>query len=326
MFTIGMTHQIPLDTCRNQLEGFRIIAPETGKFDRNEIISAISECDAFFFMLDVKCDEELLAHAPRLKVVGNLGSGFDNVDVDACTKRGIMVLNTPCSVIAPTSEMTMALILAITRNVVGYDRTFRADRTCHKELLCERDMCLEGKRLGVLGFGRIGKAVAKKALAFGMQISYYDVYRATPEVETEYHATYRASAEEVLREADVVTIHMAYTPSNWHFINKERLAIMKATAYLVNASRGPIVCEEDLYKCLKHHGIRGAAMDVHESEPHVSEKIASLENVVITPHISTNIAEIRLNMLQELTTGVHSVLVDHEVPRNLVNRDVVKRG
>lgn len=102
--------------------------------------------------------------------------------------------------------------------------------------------------------------------------------------------------------------------------------MMKATAYLVNASRGPIVCEEDLYKCLKHHGIRGAAMDVHESEPHVSEKIASLENVVITPHISTNIAEIRLNMLQELTTGVHSVLVDHEVPRNLVNRDVVKRG
>ncbi|MCF0237617.1 MAG: NAD(P)-binding domain-containing protein, partial [Sphaerochaetaceae bacterium] len=248
----------------------------------------------------------------------------DNVDIKCATEHGVLVLNTPNSVVAPTSEMTMTLILSIARSVCWYDRTFREDLTCHKDLLLERDMCLEGKKLGIIGFGRIGKSVASKAKAFGMEIIYYDRFRSSAEVEKEYGATYLETPEEVLKQADVVTIHMAYTPESRHFINKERLALMKPSAYLINASRGPIVSEVDLYECLKNHGIRGAALDVHESEPHVSKDIASLENVVITPHICTNIAEIRMNMFGELVIGLSGYLKEGKRPVNLVNRDVWK--
>jgi len=325
MITLGMSHNIPLDRFAKELAGYKIIEPKQpfAVFAKDEALKAISCCDAFITMVDFPCDKEMLDAGVKLKVVGNLGSGFDNVDVAEATKKGVLVLNTPQSVVAPTSEMTMTLILSICRNVVWYDRTFRADRTCHKNLLLERDMCLEGKTLGILGFGRIGKAVAQKALAFGMHILYYDVYRAPENVEKDLHATFVDDPETVLKQADVVTIHMAYTPESRHFINKQRLSLMKPTAYLVNASRGPIVSEEDLYECLLNHGIRGAALDVHESEPHVSEKIASLENVVITPHICTNIAEVRLNMFGELVTGLCGWLEKGIVPTNLVNKDVL---
>lgn len=326
MFTLGLSYNIPLDGFANELDGFKIIKPDRlgERFTIEEVKSFIAECDAFITMLDFPFKKELFDLATNIKVIGNLGSGFDNVDTKIATEKGVLVLNTPKSVIAPTSEMTMTLILSIARSVCWYDRTFRGDLTCHKELLNERDMCLEGKKLGILGFGRIGKAVAKKAMAFGMEIIYYDLYRASSEIEDEYHATYYDTPEEILKEADVVTIHMAYTPEVFHFINAERLALMKSTSYLINASRGPIVSEVDLYECLKNHGIRGAALDVHESEPHVSKDIASLDNVVITPHICSNIAEIRLKMFGELATGLSGYLKEGKRPVNLVNGDVWK--
>lgn len=324
MFTVGLSHNLPLEGFEKEFEGFKVIRPEKlcDGFTMDEVVSFLPECDAFITMLDFPFKKELFDIAGKLKVIGNLGSGFDNVDIKTATERGVIVLNTPQSVVAPTSEMTMTLILSIARSVCWYDRTFRGDLTCHKNLLLERDMCLEGKKLGILGFGRIGKGVAKKAIAFGMKIIYYDLYRASAEVEEEYGATYYSTPEEVLKEADVITIHMAYTPAVHHFINSERLALMKPTAYLINASRGPIVSEKDLYECLKNKGIRGAALDVHESEPHVSKDIASLENVVITPHICTNIAEIRMKMFGELVSGFSGYLKEGKKPVNLVNRDV----
>lgn len=321
MFTLGLSYNIPLERFEKELKDFRIIKPEKigERFSVEEVKAFISECDAFVTMLDFPFKKELFDLAGKIKVIGNLGSGFDNVDTNIATEKGVLVLNTPKSVIAPTSEMTMTLILAITRSVCWYDKTYRADLTCHKELLNMRDMCLDGKKLGVLGFGRIGKAVAKKALAFGMQIIYYDLYRATPEIETEYCATYCETPEEVFKEADVVTIHMSYTPSVHHFINKERLSLMKPSSYLINASRGPIVSEADLYDCLKNHGIRGAALDVHESEPYGPKDISTLDNVVITPHICSNIAEVRLNMFEELATGLSGYLKEGKRPVNLAN-------
>ena len=192
MFTVGLSHNLPLEGFEKEFEGFKVIRPEKlcDGFTMDEVVSFLPECDAFITMLDFPFKKELFDIAGKLKVIGNLGSGFDNVDIKTATERGVIVLNTPQSVVAPTSEMTMTLILSIARSVCWYDRTFRGDLTCHKNLLLERDMCLEGKKLGILGFGRIGKGVAKKAIAFGMKIIYYDLYRASAEVEEEYGATY----------------------------------------------------------------------------------------------------------------------------------------
>lgn len=321
MKTIGFSHNIPLSRFETELEGYRLIFPkgELNSFSNEEVMDVIRDCDVFITMMEFPFTKELVQKGEKLKIIANLGSGFNNIDVSAATKRGIFVLNTPSSVIGPTSEMTMSLILAITRSVVRYDRTLRKELLCHRTLLFERDMCLENKVLGVIGFGRIGQAVAKKAKAFGMKICYFDIFRQSREKEEEFEATYFDNADDLLKVADVVTIHMSYTPEVYHFIDRNRLGLMKKTSYLVNASRGAIVCEEDLLDALRNGKIRGAALDVFETEPEVSKEIAGLDNVVITPHISTNISEVRYSMLGELITGIKTCFEFGKVPGNAVN-------
>lgn len=321
MKTIGFSHNIPLSQFENELKDYRLIFPEgeLNSFSQEEVMDMIQDCDVFITMMEFPFPKELIQKGKKLKIIANLGSGFNNIDVNAATERGIFVLNTPVSVIGPTSEMTMGLILSITRSVVWYDRTLRKELLCHRTLLFERDMCLENKVLGVIGFGRIGQAVAKKAKAFGMKICYFDIFRQCREREEEFGATYYSNVDDLLKAADVVTIHMSYTSDVYHFIDKNKLGLMKKTSYLVNASRGAIVCEKDLLEALKNGKISGAALDVFETEPQVSKEIASLENVVVTPHISTNISEVRYSMLGELITGIKTYFEFDEVPGNAIN-------
>lgn len=321
MKKIGFTHHIPLDCFSTQLAGFQVTRPATPltAFSRDEAFSAIQDATAFIFMADFRCDKMLLDAAKKLRVIGNLGSGFDNIDVGYATQKDIVVLNTPVAVVEPTAEMTMALILGICRSTVLYDRDLRQTRLCKGSLLLERDMTLTGKTLGILGFGRIGRAVARKARAFGMKIIYSDLIKAPETVEQETQAVF-LPAEEVIRTSDVLTLHMPYNRENHHYINADRLGLMKASAYLINASRGSVVCEQALVEALRERRIRGAALDVHEGEPHISEAIASLENVVITPHACTNLAEVRLNMMAELLTGVDTYINQARMPANIVNR------
>ena len=323
MKQIGFSHHIPLDRFSDQLSCFEIIRPREllTVFSRDEAMSAIQNATAFVFMADFRCDKELLDTAKNLRVIGNLGSGFDNIDVAYATQKGIAVLNTPVSVVEPTAEMTMALILGICRSTVFYDRELRRTRLCKGSLLLERDMTLTGKTLGVLGFGRIGRAVAKKAAAFGMRIVYGDVMRADEEVERPLGAVFM-KAEDVIRSSDVLTLHMPYNRENHHFMNAERLGMMKPTAYLINASRGSVVSESALLEALQEKRIRGAALDVHEAEPHISEAITALENIVITPHACTNLAEVRLNMMGELLDGVAMYVGEQRVPSNVVNKSL----
>ena len=320
---IGMSHNFPLDRYGGIAGRFGIAAPAEplASFSRQEILDLIPSCDAFIFIADTRCDREIIEAGKALKAIGNLGSGFDNIDVAAATERGIPVLNTPSAVVAPTAEMTMALILSISRSVVRYDRNLRKSLHCKGDLLLERDMCLQGKTLGIIGFGRIGRRLAHLASAFDMRIIYYDPYRSE-EAEKAIGAVYCSTPEELLRTADVVSLHLPYSKENHHFMNRERFSLMKRTAYLVNASRGPIVEEEALIWALENDVIRGAALDVHEHEPDLNKRMTEFENVVLTPHICTNMAEIRLNMLGELLEGIDSLLMRDTVPRNVVNRGI----
>ncbi len=319
MKKIVMSHNFPLDQFEEELKDFEIICPvkRLDMYTKEEAVKAIKEATAFVCLKDFVCDKELIDAGKNLKTICNLGSGFDNVDVAYATEKGIVVLNTPNSVMEPTAEMTIALVLGICRSTVRYDRELRKSRFCKSELLLERDMMVSGKTMGILGFGRIGRCVAKKANALGMKILYYDKFQAPEDVEKSLDASF-VSTEYLLANSDVISLHLPYVPENYRYMDESKISQMKKNAYLINASRGAIVSEKALIEALKNQTIAGAALDVHEYEPDISEEIVNLENIVITPHICTNIAEVRMNMMGELIGGIQLLLND-KIPGNVVN-------
>lgn len=313
-------YNFPLGEYAEALQKYELIRPEKplARFSREELLERIGDVDALFCFADGRCDKEMIDAGKKLKAIGNVAVGFNNIDVAAASARGIKVINTPQGVTQATAELTIALMMDVCRSVSRYDRELRVSRKWTASLLLDRDMVLNRKTLGVLGFGRIGQCVAKKAAhGLGMKIVYNDLHRASAEVEKDLNATYM-SVEDVLATADVVTLHMPYTPENHHFINEDRLALMKPTAYLINAARGSIIKEAALVNALRNNTIRGAGLDVHENEPTISEAIAALDNVVVTPHVGTNLQEVRMEMFGEMLSGVFSVLRG-ETPPNLVN-------
>lgn len=322
MKKILLTRNIPQEAISEVEKNYEITMPDQEKdiFTKEEVMEMIPDYDGLLSINEYPIPREILEKSDSLRVVGNGGAGYNHIDVDAATERGVGVVNTPISVQAPTAELTMALILAITRGIVMYNNELKETKHCRKDMFFERDMPLEGKTLGVIGMGNIGKKVSERAKAFGMNICYYDKFRLSEELEEQYQAKY-LSLEELLTCSDVVTIHVPYFKENHHLINAENIKLMKPTAYLVNAARGPIVEERALLDALKEKTIRGAALDVFEFEPEISDEMAEMENIVVTPHVGTNIKEVRVNMLKEALRGMAQVL-EGECPANLVNKSV----
>lgn len=310
MMKLGLSHHLPLETVSDLLEDIEIVYPKEllASYTPKELHHILPELDGFICIADTPFTKEEFEKAPHLSFLGNLGSGFNNIDVEEATRRGIPVLNTPFSVVQPTAENTLSLMLDITRGTARYDRNLRKTGICPKELLNYTDMTLAGKILGIVGYGRIGRQVGVLAQAFGMHIIHHDPY--SPE---------SVPLEELLAKADVVSLHVPYSKENHHLINSQTLSCMKPSAYLLNVSRGAIVEETALVEALRNKKIKGAALDVHEFEPTVSEAIRSLDTIVITPHISTNLAESRLQMLRELVEGLHTMITEHTFPKNTVN-------
>lgn len=308
MMKLAFTHHFPAEA---DPQGFSVIQPtqERGFFTSDELQRVLREVDACICIADAPFTMAEFASAPKLRMLGNLGSGYNNVDVEEATRRGIPVFNTPSAVVNPTAEMTMTLMLGLCRGAVRYDRTLRRDGICPKELLSYADMTLAGKTLGVVGYGRIGQKVGQLASAFGMRILICDSHH--PE---------SIALEKLLPQVDVLTLHLPYRVENHHLINTHTLSLMKSSAYLLNVARGPIVEEQALVEALKSGHLRGAALDVHEFEPQVSQAVRALPNVVITPHISTNLAEVRFAMLAELLEGMRVFQETHTLPANTVNK------
>jgi glyoxylate reductase len=240
-------------------------------------------------------DEDVFAGAPGLKVVANVAVGFNNIDVAAAKRHGVVVTNTPDVLTETTADFAWALLMAAARRVVEADHFARSGEWTRWQwdLLWGNDV--HGKTLGIIGFGRIGRAVARRALGFGMRVLYHDALRADAAAERELRASY-VEPETLLRESDFVSLHTLFIPETRHLINERSLRLMKKTAILVNAARGPIVDEAALVRALTEGWIAGAGLDVFEEEPKIHAGLLPLKNVVLAPHIASASLDTRLAM------------------------------
>jgi glyoxylate reductase len=267
----------------------------------DELGRRVADKQALLTVLTDKITADLLDAAPDLKIVANIAVGYDNIDVPAAKSRGVIVTNTPDVLTEAVAELTWGLILSITRRIVEGDRLMRRGGWTGWALDFMLGADLRGKQLGIIGRGRIGRAVAAKASAFGM-----DVLFAARGTGT--RATDEVSLDELLLSSDVISIHAPMTPANRHLIDRKALARMKRSAYLVNTARGAIVDEEGLAWALKERLIAGAALDVYEREPEVAAALLTLENVVLAPHLGSATRETRAAMADLAVRNVVAVL------------------
>lgn len=287
---------------------------------KHELIRALTKkpYDGVLSLLTDMIDKDIFDIAPTIKIVANYAVGFNNIDVIEAKKRGITITNTPGALTEAVAEHTVALMFALVRRIVESDTYLRKGKFkgWGPELFLGEE--LMGKTLGILGAGRIGGRVsdiARKGL--GMSVIYYDIKRSE-EFEKSCGAAFRATPEEVLREADVVSVHVPLLPETKHFINKTRLALMKRTAYLINTSRGPVIDETALVAALRAGVIRGAALDVFEHEPKLTSGLAKLPNVVLTPHTASATKTARDGMARLAAENLIAFF-EGRIPPNIVS-------
>jgi len=266
--------------------------------------------------------DEVLAKNPQLKIVSNVAVGYNNFDVAAATRRGVMMTNTPGAVDDATADLTWALILAAARGVTFADRAVRAGRWKRWRMMEYLGQDIYGKTIGIIGFGRIGRGVARRAMGFNMKVLYASRSRASDALEQELRASY-VDKHTLLRESDVVTLHLPLFPETRHYIGAADVALMKKTAILVNASRGPVVDEKALVRALKAGRIAGAGLDVYENEPALAAGLAQLPNVVLTPHVGSGTHATRLKMSNMAVTNC-IVGLTGERPPNLLNPEAFR--
>jgi len=259
----------------------------------------------------------MMGAAPRLKVVGNYGVGYNNVDVAAATRRRIPVTNTPGVLTEATADTTWALIMAVTRRTLEADAFVRAGKFDGWRASLFPGMELAGRTLGIIGLGSIGQAVARRGLGFGMRVAYAGRRRAAPEVEAALQARF-APLEGLLGQADILSLHCPLSAETRHLLDARRLALMKPTAYLINTARGPVVEERALVEALRAGRIAGAALDVYEDEPRLAPGLAELHNVVLFPHIGSSTLEAREGMARLVAENIRAALAGRR-PLNIVN-------
>jgi len=322
MAKIYITRRIP-ESGINKLKdkGYEIdINPEDKVLSREELLEALKQkpYDAVLCLLTDKIDGEVFDAAPNAKIFANYAVGFNNIDLKAAKERGVMIGNTPGVLTETVAEYTFALMLGIAHRMVEGDKFMRAGKYKGWAPMLLLGTDLSGKTLGVVGLGRIGSRVAYHAVkGFGMRVLYYDIKR-NEEFEKECGAEFRESADDVMKESDFVSVHVPLLESTVHLINKERLAMMKPSAYLINTSRGPVVDEKALVEALKNKTIKGAAIDVYENEPEPAPGLAELDNVIITPHIASATEETRSKM-SDLAAENIIVALEGGTPPHLVN-------
>jgi glyoxylate reductase len=262
---------------------------------REDLLNSVEDKDGLLCMVTDRIDRELLDMAPGLKMIANYGVGFNNIDVGAVSERGIPVSNTPDVVTEATADLTFALILATARRVTEGDRRVKEGRFGYWVPFDFLGREVSGKTLGIVGLGRIGRAVATRAKGFHMPIFYHNRRRLDHSVEKELGVSYQ-DLNTLLREADFVSLHVPLTEETRHLIGPEEFQAMKLTAYLINASRGPVVDEKALVEALSKGKIAGAGLDVYENEPALAPGLGELKNVVLLPHVGSGTWETRTNI------------------------------
>jgi glyoxylate reductase len=284
-----------------------------------ELVAAVKEADVLVPTITDQIDAALIAQAgDNLKLIANFGNGVDKIDVEAAAKKGITVTNTPNVLTEDTADMTMALMLAVPRRLAEGANVLTGDKKwagwSPTWMLGRR---IWGKRLGIVGMGRIGTAVARRAKAFGLSIHYHNRHRVLPAVEEGLEATYWESLDQMLARMDIISVNCPSTPATFHLLSARRLALMQPTAYIVNTARGDIIDEESLVKLIQDGKIAGAGLDVYEHEPALNNKLLKLaakNKVVLLPHMGSATLEGRIDMGEKVIINIRAFFDGHRPP------------
>ena len=290
----------------------------------DDLAAAMAEADVLVPTVTDRIGPELIEKAgPRLKLIAQFGTGIDNIDVEAAVKRKITVTNTPSVLTEDTADMTMALILAVPRRLNEGARRLRNNRGVWPGwsptwMLGHR---IGGKKLGILGMGRIGQAVARRARAFGLEVHYHNRNPVNPVIEKELGATYWDSFDRMLREIDILSVNCPHTPATFHLLSARRLDLLKPTAYIVNTSRGEVIDENALTRMLRAGLIAGAGLDVYEHGAEVNPRLRDLKNVVLLPHMGSATIEGRIDMGEKVIVNVKTFVDGHRPPDRVLELD-----
>ena len=313
---VVVTRKLPeaVETRMRELFDARLNLDDT-VMTEGQLVEAMASAEVLVPTVTDRIDAKLIAKAgPDLKLIANFGTGVDNIDVKAATDRGIIVTNTPGVLTEDTADMTMALILAVPRRLVEgvavlADEKFQG--WAPSWMLGHR---LQGKRLGIVGMGRIGQAVARRAKAFGLQIHYHNRKPVPAAIEQELEATYWDSLDQMLARMDIVSINCPHTPATYHLLSARRLKLMKPSAYIVNTARGEVIDENELARLLEAGQISGAGLDVFENEPAVNPKLLASDRVVALPHMGSATLEGRIDMGEKVIINIKTFLDGHNPP------------
>lgn len=318
--TIVYTTSIPgIDTF--PIEGCTVLAPHerNGYASEQKLAAAIENADILVSTYDYPVTAELIRKAKNLKLIANFGVGFNNIDIAFCKQHGILVTNTPQPVIEPTAEHCFALMHTIAHRTAELDSKLRMPDYggIRFGVMNNLGVSLYGKTLGIIGMGRIGQAVARRAVACGMKIVYHNRHRLPAEKEAPFNAEY-VEMDRLLRESDYVSLNLPYTPEVHHLINAEALGRMKPSAILINTARGAHIDEKALVEALQKGTIAGAALDVYEHEPAISEELLRMDNVVLSPHIGTGTIDGRRDMADNVIENIRYFINGETDKMNLV--------
>ena len=280
-----------------------------------ELSNAVNAADVLVPTVTDRIDNTILSQAGNnLKLIASFGTGIDHIDFAAAKKRNITITNTPGVLTEDTADMTMALILAVPRRLSEGERLVRANKWDGWAPTIMLGHRIWGKRLGIIGMGRIGQAVAHRARGFGLSVHYHNRHRVHPEIESELEATYWESLDQMLAHMDIISINCPHTPATFHLLSERRLKLVKPHAYIVNTSRGEVIDENALTRMLASGKISGAGLDVFEHEPAVNPKLLNLENVVLLPHMGSATLEGRLDMGEKVIVNIKTFADGHTPP------------
>jgi glyoxylate reductase len=322
--TVIVTRKLPDVVETRMMELFDVrLNLDDEPFSRERLIEAAKTADVLVPTVTDRISQPILAAAgERLKLIANYGAGVDHIDLRAARDRGITVTNTPDVLTEDTADMTMALILAVPRRLIEGERILRAGTWTGWSPTWMLGHRVAGKRLGIVGMGRIGQAVARRARAFNMSIHYHNRRPVHPDVEAELEATYHASLDQMLARTDIVTVHCPHTPATFHLLSARRLKLLQPHAYIVNTARGEIIDEAALVRILKNREIAGAGLDVYENEPAVNPKLLALDNVVLLPHMGSATIEGRIGMGECVLINIRSAMDGHKPPNRVLPEDL----
>jgi len=288
-------------------------------FTREQLADAMRSCEVLVPTVTDRIDAHLLEHAgPQLKMIASYANGFDHIDVRAALERGLIVTNTPGVLTNDTADLTMALILAVPRRLVEGAKALEAGRFKGWAPTWMTGHRLAGKRLGIVGMGRIGEAVARRARPFGLQIHYHNRKPVHARTEAELEATYWESLDQMLARMDIVSVNCPHTPATYHLLSGRRLKLVKPAAYIVNTARGEIIDEAVLAEMLAAGQLAGAGLDVYEREPAIDPKLLKLPNVVLLPHMASATVEGRLEMGEKVLVNIKTYMDGHRPPDRVI--------